>query len=313
MKCRIVRFGAWLGLACLCPLVAPAGVAAAEPDKPAAEDEQFTPIERGSYLVHRVAMCIQCHSSRDSGGHLVDRGLLKGAPLPVASPFPYQIWAFHTPPLSGMPSGYSEDDMVTLLTQGRTKSGRKPLPPMPPFRFTERDARSIAAYLSWVGSQTEVKDVSIHQAKPEGRAVATLNAIGDSKVSGTVTFTWQKSFVHIEADLQGLTPGLHAIHIDEKGDCSDPSNGSTGGHFNPEGKPHGAPNAPDHHLGDLGNVVADEHGNARYERFDPRLTFQGDRSIVGRSVVVDAKMDDLKTQPGGASGGAVACGVIQRY
>jgi len=33
-------------------------------------------------------------------------------------------------------------------------------------------------------------------------------------------------------------------------------------------------------------------------------------SVIGRSVVVHVKADDLKTQPAGDSGARVACGVI---
>jgi superoxide dismutase, Cu-Zn family len=32
--------------------------------------------------------------------------------------------------------------------------------------------------------------------------------------------------------------------------------------------------------------------------------------VIGKSVVVHAKMDDLKTQPSGDAGGRIACGVI---
>ncbi len=34
------------------------------------------------------------------------------------------------------------------------------------------------------------------------------------------------------------------------------------------------------------------------------------RSVIGRSVVLHAKADDLKSQPAGDSGARIACGVI---
>ncbi len=49
-------------------------------------------IERGRYLVHNVAMCVQCHSPRDENGELIETALLTGAPMPVKSPFPNRIW-----------------------------------------------------------------------------------------------------------------------------------------------------------------------------------------------------------------------------
>jgi len=36
------------------------------------------------------------------------------------------------------------------------------------------------------------------------------------------------------------------------------------------------------------------------------------RSVIGRSVIVHAKADDLKSQPAGDSGARIACGVIGR-
>jgi superoxide dismutase, Cu-Zn family len=46
---------------------------------------------------------------------------------------------------------------------------------------------------------------------------------------------------------------------------------------------------------------------------DHNMSRANDRtSIIGRSVVVHAKADDLKSQPAGDSGARVACGVIGR-
>jgi len=46
---------------------------------------------------------------------------------------------------------------------------------------------------------------------------------------------------------------------------------------------------------------------------DHQISLTNDeRSVIGRSVVVHAKADDLKSQPSGDSGARVACGVIGR-
>jgi Cu-Zn family superoxide dismutase len=67
-----------------------------------------------------------------------------------------------------------------------------------------------------------------------------------------------------------------------------------------------------HHTGDLGNIEADESGNATHEVENKDLTVgKGERSIVGRAVVVHEKADDLKSQPAGDAGSRVACGVIK--
>ncbi len=149
--------------------------------------------------------------------------------------------------------------------------------------------------------------------KPEAAsAVAELKPTQGSQVRGTVTFTLTTYGVRVAADITGLTAGDHGFHIHEKGDCSAPDGSSAGGHFNPSGMPHGGQRDEQRHVGDLGNVVADDSGKAHYEVVDRFLAFEGTNSIIGRAVIVHEKVDDLKSQPTGNAGGRVACGVIRR-
>jgi superoxide dismutase, Cu-Zn family len=141
-------------------------------------------------------------------------------------------------------------------------------------------------------------------------AGATLSPTKGSTVSGTVTFTKVDGGVRVVAEVTGLTPGDHGFHVHEFGDCSDPEAKSAGGHFNPAGQQHAGPDAAMRHEGDLGNLTADATGRARYERVDKFLEIGGDHSIIGRSVIVHEKVDDLKTQPTGNAGARLACGVI---
>jgi superoxide dismutase, Cu-Zn family len=135
-----------------------------------------------------------------------------------------------------------------------------------------------------------------------------------SQVSGQVTFTEVDGGVRVEADLQGLTQPLHGFHIHEFGDCSAPDASSAGGHFNPDGSRHGGPDAPagQRHAGDLGNIQTGPDGTARYDRVDRLLQLRGDQTIIGKAVVVHAQGDDLQTDPTGASGARLACGVIEQ-
>jgi mono/diheme cytochrome c family protein len=107
-------------------------------------------IERGRYLVHQVAMCVQCHSPRDENGELIPERLLRGEAIPFSSPFPTQRWAFRAPAIAGLP-GYSKADGVRLLTTGVAPSGHSPMPPMPPFRMTKEDAEAVVEYLASIG------------------------------------------------------------------------------------------------------------------------------------------------------------------
>jgi Cu-Zn family superoxide dismutase len=67
------------------------------------------------------------------------------------------------------------------------------------------------------------------------------------------------------------------------------------------------------HGGDLGNITADAKGVASFEIRVTGITLGSDpASVVGRSLIVHAKPDDLATQPSGNSGPRLACGLISR-
>jgi superoxide dismutase, Cu-Zn family len=146
-------------------------------------------------------------------------------------------------------------------------------------------------------------------AQEPTKAIAVLQSASGSKVTGTVTFTKTGDTVQVVADITGLTPGKHAFHIHEFGDCSAPDATSAGGHFNPMHKPHGSPDSPERHEGDMGNLEADATGKAHLELKDNMLKFSGENSILGHAVIVHEKVDDW-SQPVGNAGGRLACGVI---
>jgi superoxide dismutase, Cu-Zn family len=142
------------------------------------------------------------------------------------------------------------------------------------------------------------------------KAVAVLHPTAGNKVTGVVTFTETPAGIKVVADIEGLTPGRHGFHVHQYGDCSAANADSAGGHFNPEGMPHGGPTSRERHVGDLGNVTADEDGKAHLEWTDKLLSFDGRDSIIGRGLVVHGAIDDLTSQPAGNAGPRVACGVI---
>jgi Cu-Zn family superoxide dismutase len=144
-------------------------------------------------------------------------------------------------------------------------------------------------------------------------AIATLKPTKGSKVKGTVRLTEIPPNVHVVADVTGLTPGKHGFHIHEKGDCSAPDASSAGGHFNPENKKHGGPEASEHHTGDLGNIEADANGQAHYDRTVNFLEIAVDpNTIDGKAIIVHAGEDDLHSQPAGNAGARLACGIIRK-
>ncbi len=63
-------------------------------------------------------------------------------------------------------------------------------------------------------------------------------------------------------------------------------------------------------MGDLGNITANSAGRATMDRLDTVVTLDGDDSILGRGVIVHEGSDDFTTQPTGAAGARLGCGVI---
>ena len=129
-------------------------------------------------------------------------------------------------------------------------------------------------------------------------------------VQGHVLFIQQTGTATlIKGVVNGLTPGKHGFHIHEFGDLSNGCE-STGGHYNPHNVEHG--DIDEGHVGDLGNITADENGVARFTIVASRIELLGEFSIVGRAVVIHANEDN--TQAGGDdagnSGERVAAGVI---
>ena len=140
-------------------------------------------------------------------------------------------------------------------------------------------------------------------------AVANVSPTQGNQARGTVEFARNDGGVRVVASLTGLPEGDHGFHIHETGDCSAADGTSAGGHFNPENRNHGAPDAAERHVGDLGNIAADGQGRASYDRVDATLAFDGAKGILGRAVVVHALPDDF-SQPSGAAGARIGCGVI---
>lgn len=104
-------------------------------------------VARGDYLVNGVVLCGDCHTPRvegaGEGGPPDLQRVLQGAPVPVPPPL-----ANYAPALAGGPANYTEAQFVTLLQTGARPDGTHPLPPMPPYRLNEDDARAVVAYIA---------------------------------------------------------------------------------------------------------------------------------------------------------------------
>ncbi|HJL17964.1 MAG TPA: superoxide dismutase family protein [Sandaracinaceae bacterium LLY-WYZ-13_1] len=151
------------------------------------------------------------------------------------------------------------------------------------------------------------------EAEAPSTALATMSPTEGNEASGTVRFVQQEGGVLVSVELTGLEPGSrHGFHVHEHGDCSAPDGTSAGGHYDPAGADHALPAERPRHAGDMGNLEADDAGEVHAElEFD---NFSVDRAdpppVVGRGVILHAEPDD-GSQPTGAAGARIACGVIE--
>lgn len=147
------------------------------------------------------------------------------------------------------------------------------------------------------------------------KATAELrNAEGETV--GQARFRQTPNGVLVQVDFEGLPPGMHALHIHETGACEAPDFKSAGGHFNPAGGSHGFLRGDSRHAGDMPNFEVPASGEIRVEELNARVSLSPDRpnSIAGdepRALVVHAGRDDYNSQPSGAAGKRIACGVIE--
>lgn len=120
--------------------------------------------------------------------------------------------------------------------------------------------------------------------------------------------------IHLEA--WGLSPGVHGIHIHERGICEEPSFESAGGHFNPTDRKHGFDHPEGPHAGDLPNIEVQADGTISATILGENVTLEKgkDHSLLqedGTSLVIHEDPDDYISQPAGNAGERIACGVIE--
>jgi len=143
-------------------------------------------------------------------------------------------------------------------------------------------------------------------------AIAVMKPTLGSKTRGIVRFTQMGDKVKIVAAISGLKPNSkHGFHIHEFGDFSSMDAKSAGGHYNPGGFRHGGPGSEERHAGDLGNLVSDAKGEARFELVVDNISVCGRKNpILGRGIVIHAGEDDLTSQPTGDAGARLALGIV---
>ncbi|MGB3721830.1 MAG: superoxide dismutase family protein [Pacificimonas sp.] len=168
-------------------------------------------------------------------------------------------------------------------------------------------ALTIAACQPADTSVTDNSAVAPAQLPPEAVAYAQLTA-ADGTRHGRAVFTDTAAGVEVEISFTGLPANVHAVHVHETGACTPPDYTSSGGHWNPAGVPH------PQHKGDLGNVGPNSDGTASLSAVIEGVSlFGGNLPMLdadGAALIVHAMADDMVSQPSGAAGPRLACGVV---
>ena len=168
-------------------------------------------------------------------------------------------------------------------------------------------ALSGLAILTWTVSLTAASGASSASATLVDGAGAM---IGWAKLTEDAT-----GRVHVNVQVDGLTPGQHGIHLHAIGSCIGPAFTSAGGHHNPLGTQHGLDNPAGAHAGDLPNLDVNVVGRGRLQATTERVTLSagpvGLFDANGSAIIIHAAQDDQVTDPTGNSGARVACGVIE--
>lgn len=166
-------------------------------------------------------------------------------------------------------------------------------------------------------TQKQIDLAGAPRSAPGLQAVVHLEPDEDSGVSGELVFTQivPNGPVTIEGNITGLSAGLHGVHVHQLGSIKDDCK-AIGPHFIAYYGRHGGPRDHIRHVGDLGNIKAEEGETLNVKIVDHLISLAGPRSIVGRSLAITKGEDDYgragteDSALTGTSGPAVSCGII---
>lgn len=191
-------------------------------------------------------------------------------------------------------------------------------------RRTSRAATALAGGLAaslWWTAPAAASSPDDPAGEPDAVALL-LDQAGHPVGSARFTVEHGPPTVRVEVFANGLEPGRHGTHVHAGAECA-PGPGPDGatipfgaaaGHYDPDGTGnHDRPEAPRTvgHAGDLPNLdVADDGEGTLTFRTEDLLGDDGGLAVIGRTLVVHSGEDDYRSDPAGASGTRVACGVI---
>jgi len=175
------------------------------------------------------------------------------------------------------------------------------------------DLRNPLVFGGLAGASALAVSLALASAAWAGPGDAASAALIDAEGApvGTVELAQRENGTSVIVHLENLPEGTHAFHIHETGECEPPFK-SAGGHYNPTMANHGFDSQAGPHVGDLPNIYVPASGELSFEMFNTRLEV-GDSLLDndGAAVVIHEGPDDYETDPAGAAGARIACGVLK--
>ena len=162
---------------------------------------------------------------------------------------------------------------------------------------------AIACLVSWPGFVLSAGAAEMASAELKNADGATV---------GTVTLRQTPNGTLVHAKLHNLPPGGHAFHVHAVGTCTPPFK-SAGGHYNPHNQKHGIHSMGGGHAGDMPNLIIPSSGAIEIQVLNTRVSLNDSLfDADGAAFVIHAGTDDYKSDPAGAAGPRIACGVIRK-
>ena len=151
--------------------------------------------------------------------------------------------------------------------------------------------------------------IAVAEAHTDGIMTAPVSGpngiAGEVQLQPAASGTWL-----VRIDIEGVPAGTHGVHIHETGDCSAADFSSAGGHLADDAE-HGIMAEGGPHPGDLPNAEVGADGLLRVNHFNALLTAELLDDEDGSAFIVHAEGDDYESQPAGAAGSRLACGVFK--
>ncbi|HEY6917049.1 MAG TPA: superoxide dismutase family protein [Allosphingosinicella sp.] len=144
---------------------------------------------------------------------------------------------------------------------------------------------------------------------PQAATANLMDASG--QMAGTARVEQIGDSLRVTVDGTRLPQGPHGVHLHQVGLCTPPTFESAGGHWNPTDRMHGKDNPAGMHKGDLPNILIGTDGRGSIEYTVPMASLGQLIDGDGAAIVVHAQADDYRTDPSGASGARIACGVLR--